>query len=79
MCLENGLLLRRPTEPGEPLVKGDGVDVVASKRRAEKTSKSSLFGCLFQAMYVYMKAAYLSMLPEGESRPFGEDEVELFR
>ncbi|XP_059204512.1 tetratricopeptide repeat protein 39A isoform X2 [Centropristis striata] len=32
-----------------------------------------------KAMYVYMKAAYLSMLPEDESRPFGEDEVELFR
>lgn len=32
-----------------------------------------------QAMYVYMKAAYLSMLPEGEARPFGENEVELFR
>uniref|UniRef100_A0A3B5MMI1 Tetratricopeptide repeat domain 39A n=1 Tax=Xiphophorus couchianus TaxID=32473 RepID=A0A3B5MMI1_9TELE len=32
-----------------------------------------------KAMYVYMKAAYLSMLPEEEARPFGEDEVELFR
>ncbi|XP_022052132.1 tetratricopeptide repeat protein 39A [Acanthochromis polyacanthus] len=32
-----------------------------------------------KAMYVYMKAAYLSMLPEDEARPFGEDEVELFR
>ncbi|CAG02094.1 unnamed protein product, partial [Tetraodon nigroviridis] len=31
------------------------------------------------AMYVYMKAAYLSMLPDSEARPFGEDEVELFR
>uniref|UniRef100_A0A3Q1EWU6 Zgc:158403 n=1 Tax=Acanthochromis polyacanthus TaxID=80966 RepID=A0A3Q1EWU6_9TELE len=31
-----------------------------------------------KAMYVYMKAAYLSMLPEDEARPFGEDEVELF-
>lgn len=30
-------------------------------------------------MYVYMKAAYLSMLPDDEARPFGEDEVELFR
>lgn len=30
-------------------------------------------------MYVYMKAAYLSMLPDSEARPFGEDEVELFR
>ncbi|XP_014867125.1 PREDICTED: tetratricopeptide repeat protein 39A-like isoform X2 [Poecilia mexicana] len=32
-----------------------------------------------KAMYVYMKAAYLSMLPEEEARPFGENEVELFR
>ncbi|CAN9505118.1 unnamed protein product [Ophioblennius macclurei] len=32
-----------------------------------------------KAMYVYMKAAYLSMLPQDEARPFGEDEVELFR
>ncbi|XP_028310994.1 tetratricopeptide repeat protein 39A isoform X1 [Gouania willdenowi] len=32
-----------------------------------------------KAMYVYMKAAYLSMLPEDEARPFGEDEVDLFR
>lgn len=30
-------------------------------------------------MYVYMKAAYLSMLAPGEARPFGEDEVALFR
>ncbi|XP_060921864.1 tetratricopeptide repeat protein 39A isoform X1 [Labrus mixtus] len=32
-----------------------------------------------KAMYIYMKAAYLSMLPKDEARPFGEDEVELFR
>ncbi|KAF7220573.1 tetratricopeptide repeat protein 39A isoform X2 [Nothobranchius furzeri] len=32
-----------------------------------------------KAMYVFMKAAYLSMLPTEEARPFGEDEVELFR
>lgn len=32
-----------------------------------------------KAMYVYMKAAYLSMLPPDEARPFGEDEVKLFR
>ncbi|XP_077777296.1 tetratricopeptide repeat protein 39A-like isoform X4 [Podarcis muralis] len=32
-----------------------------------------------KAMYVYMKAAFLSMLPPEEPRPFGEDEVELFR
>jgi len=37
----------------------------------------SLF--LSQAMYVYMKAAYLSMLPDSESRPFGDNEVDLFR
>ncbi|KAJ6657727.1 hypothetical protein lerEdw1_002228 [Lerista edwardsae] len=32
-----------------------------------------------KAMYVYMKAAFLSMLPPEEPRPFGEKEVELFR
>nr|XP_032645849.1 tetratricopeptide repeat protein 39A-like isoform X1 [Chelonoidis abingdonii] len=32
-----------------------------------------------KAMYVYMKAAFLSMLPPEEPRPFGESEVELFR
>nr|XP_020468891.1 tetratricopeptide repeat protein 39A-like isoform X2 [Monopterus albus] len=32
-----------------------------------------------KAMYVFMKAACLSMLPKDEARPFGEDEVELFR
>ncbi|XP_063305589.1 tetratricopeptide repeat protein 39A-like isoform X1 [Pelobates fuscus] len=32
-----------------------------------------------KAMYVYMKAAFLSMLPKHEARPFDENEVELFR
>ncbi|KAJ8254270.1 hypothetical protein COCON_G00208820 [Conger conger] len=32
-----------------------------------------------KAMYVYMKAAFLSMLPPEEARPFGDNEVELFR
>nr|XP_048687882.1 tetratricopeptide repeat protein 39A-like isoform X2 [Caretta caretta] len=32
-----------------------------------------------KAMYVYMKAAFLSMLPPEEPRPFGESEVQLFR
>uniref|UniRef100_A0A668AW54 Zgc:158403 n=1 Tax=Myripristis murdjan TaxID=586833 RepID=A0A668AW54_9TELE len=32
-----------------------------------------------KAMYVYMKAACLSMLPVDEARPFGENEIELFR
>ncbi|KAM4747420.1 tetratricopeptide repeat protein 39A-like [Rhinophrynus dorsalis] len=32
-----------------------------------------------KAMYVYMKAAFLSMLPSHEPRPFGENEVDLFR
>ncbi|XP_069783280.1 tetratricopeptide repeat protein 39A isoform X2 [Narcine bancroftii] len=32
-----------------------------------------------KAMYVYMKAAYLSMLSKHEAKPFGDDEVELFR
>ncbi|KAG7237445.1 hypothetical protein INR49_032291 [Caranx melampygus] len=35
-------------------------------------------GNIDEAMYVYMKAAYLSMLPKDEARPFGEDEVQLF-
>ncbi|XP_060946272.1 tetratricopeptide repeat protein 39A isoform X2 [Limanda limanda] len=43
---------------------------------ADLLSKESRWS---KAMYVYMKAAYLSMLPNDESRPFGEDEVELFR
>ncbi|XP_075062847.1 tetratricopeptide repeat protein 39A-like [Mixophyes fleayi] len=32
-----------------------------------------------KAMYVYMKATFLSMMPIEEPRPFGESEVELFR
>ncbi|XP_077326441.1 tetratricopeptide repeat protein 39A-like [Lithobates pipiens] len=32
-----------------------------------------------KAMYVYMKAAFLSMLPVDEPRPFGENEIDLFR
>lgn len=51
----------------------------ASERSAERNEPCRAFACLFQAMYVYMKAAYLSMLPDSEARPFGEDEVELFR
>ncbi|XP_053194070.1 tetratricopeptide repeat protein 39A [Scomber japonicus] len=43
---------------------------------ADLLSKESRWS---KAMYVYMKAAYLSMLPNDESRPFGEDEVDLFR
>uniref|UniRef100_A0AAX7TDB5 Tetratricopeptide repeat domain 39A n=1 Tax=Astatotilapia calliptera TaxID=8154 RepID=A0AAX7TDB5_ASTCA len=43
---------------------------------ADLLSKESRWS---KAMYVYMKAAYLSMLPKDEARPFGEDEVELFR
>uniref|UniRef100_A0A6Q2YQS8 Tetratricopeptide repeat domain 39A n=1 Tax=Esox lucius TaxID=8010 RepID=A0A6Q2YQS8_ESOLU len=43
---------------------------------ADLLSKESRWS---KAMYVYMKAAYLSMLAPGEARPFGEDEVELFR
>uniref|UniRef100_A0A8C2ZKK7 Zgc:158403 n=1 Tax=Cyclopterus lumpus TaxID=8103 RepID=A0A8C2ZKK7_CYCLU len=43
---------------------------------ADLLSKESRWS---KAMYVYMKAAYLSMLHEDEARPFGEDEVELFR
>uniref|UniRef100_H2MPV7 Zgc:158403 n=1 Tax=Oryzias latipes TaxID=8090 RepID=H2MPV7_ORYLA len=43
---------------------------------ADLLSKESRWS---KAMYVYMKAAYLSMLPADEARPFGEDEVKLFR
>uniref|UniRef100_A0A8C7YU11 Zgc:158403 n=1 Tax=Oryzias sinensis TaxID=183150 RepID=A0A8C7YU11_9TELE len=43
---------------------------------ADLLSKESRWS---KAMYVYMKAAYLSMLPADEARPFGEDEVQLFR
>ncbi|TNN27905.1 Tetratricopeptide repeat protein 39A [Liparis tanakae] len=43
---------------------------------ADLLSKESRWS---KAMYVYMKAAYLSMLREDEARPFGEDEVDLFR
>ncbi|RXM30548.1 Tetratricopeptide repeat protein 39A [Acipenser ruthenus] len=32
-----------------------------------------------KATYAYMKAAYLSMLTEEDCKPFGEDEVEIFR
>lgn len=35
--------------------------------------------CLTQATYIYMKAAYLSMFGEEEYKPFGDNEVELFR
>lgn len=38
-----------------------------------------LFVSFSQAMYMYMKAAYLSMLPETDVRPFGDNEVDLFR
>lgn len=53
--LENGLLLRRPAEPGEPLVKGaescrrgGGRDPVDLLKVAEKTSESSLLGVFFR-------------------------------
>lgn len=32
-----------------------------------------------QATYIYMKAAYLSMFGKDDHKPFGDDEVELFR
>ncbi|XP_061741564.1 tetratricopeptide repeat protein 39A [Nerophis ophidion] len=43
---------------------------------ADLLSKESRWS---KAMYIYMKAAYLSMLPKEEARPFGEEEVDLFR
>lgn len=38
-----------------------------------------LLPCLSQATYIYMKAAYLSMFGKDDYKPFGDDEVELFR
>lgn len=35
--------------------------------------------CRAQATYIYMKAAYLSMFGKEDYKPFGDDEVELFR
>lgn len=35
--------------------------------------------CPPQATYIYMKAAYLSMFGKEDYKPFGDDEVELFR
>ncbi|XP_072129862.1 tetratricopeptide repeat protein 39A isoform X1 [Mobula birostris] len=32
-----------------------------------------------KSTYMYMKAAYLSMFAEGDYKPFGDDEIELFR
>ncbi|KAJ8264019.1 hypothetical protein GJAV_G00144160 [Gymnothorax javanicus] len=43
---------------------------------ADLLSKESRWS---KAMYVYMKAAFLSMLPLDEARPFREHEVDLFR
>uniref|UniRef100_A0A2K5EPA1 Tetratricopeptide repeat domain 39A n=1 Tax=Aotus nancymaae TaxID=37293 RepID=A0A2K5EPA1_AOTNA len=35
--------------------------------------------CWSKATYIYMKAAYLSMFGKEDYKPFGDDEVELFR
>ncbi|KAG8555163.1 hypothetical protein GDO81_017600 [Engystomops pustulosus] len=43
---------------------------------ADLLSKESSWS---KATYVYMKAAYLSMFKEDDTKPFGEDEVKLFR
>ncbi|XP_073499595.1 tetratricopeptide repeat protein 39A isoform X3 [Phyllobates terribilis] len=43
---------------------------------ADLLSKESSWS---KATYVYMKAAYLSMFEEDDTKPFGEDEVKLFR
>lgn len=43
---------------------------------ADLLSKESSWS---KATYMYMKAAYLSMFKEDDSKPFGEDEVKLFR
>nr|XP_023405427.1 tetratricopeptide repeat protein 39A [Loxodonta africana] len=44
-----------------------------------KFAHTWLLLCLAQATYIYMKAAYLSMFGEEDYKPFGDDEVELFR
>lgn len=44
-----------------------------------KAGCSHLLLCLAQATYIYMKAAYLSMFGKEDYKPFGDDEVELFR
>lgn len=56
-----------------------GVVTAVGLRRVGRKPANWPFDCLLQAMYVYMKAAYLSMLPDSEAKPFGEDEVQLFR
>ncbi|KAM4022366.1 tetratricopeptide repeat protein 39A isoform 2-T2 [Anomaloglossus baeobatrachus] len=43
---------------------------------ADLLSKESSWS---KATYVYMKAAYLSMFEDDDTKPFGEDEVKLFR
>ncbi|XP_072276854.1 tetratricopeptide repeat protein 39A [Pyxicephalus adspersus] len=43
---------------------------------ADLLSKESSWS---KATYMYMKAAYLSMFGQNDSKPFGEDEVQLFR
>ncbi|XP_044157758.1 tetratricopeptide repeat protein 39A isoform X2 [Bufo gargarizans] len=43
---------------------------------ADLLSKESSWS---KATYIYMKAAYLSMFEEEATKPFGEDEVKLFR
>ncbi|XP_073449659.1 tetratricopeptide repeat protein 39A isoform X3 [Aquarana catesbeiana] len=43
---------------------------------ADLLSKESSWS---KATYMYMKAAYLSMFASNDSKPFGEDEVQLFR
>ncbi|MEE6495510.1 hypothetical protein FKM82_002069 [Ascaphus truei] len=43
---------------------------------ADLLSKESSWS---KATYMYMKAAYLSMFGEGDYKPFGDDEVKLFK
>lgn len=47
--------------------------------RLELRKGCSHLCCLPQATYIYMKAAYLSMFGKEDYKPFGDDEVELFR
>lgn len=59
-------------------VSDTGPGFYESKKQPVRKKQQFLFSPP-EAMYMYMKAAYLSMLPRDEARPFGEDEVDLFR
>lgn len=71
--LENGLLLRRPAEPGEPLVKGTestrrrGCDTSASKRRPRKWAN-----WVFWLSFSGHVCLYESCVPQHVARQWGQ-------